>query len=119
RTVKVVGQDYTISNGVFSGDNGKTLDQVPKKGFVYASADIKNNTSEDKTVTLVAALYNKKGELENLSGITNVVPSGTKETFTGGFKLPGNNSGYHIELFVAESLTNLKPISNISKIAQK
>lgn len=119
RTVKVTGQEYTVTNPIFSGSDGSKLEYLPTKGFVMASADIKNNTSEAKTLTLVVALKNKKGEVENLSGVTQAVPSGNVETITGGFKLPGNNSSYYLEVFVAESLTQLKPISNIAKLEQQ
>jgi hypothetical protein len=119
RTINVTGEDYTISNVSVKDMNGNDLSKLPQKGFIFANADFRNNTSEIKTVTLVMALYNKKGELENLSGITKGIPSGVVETFTSGFKLPGNQSGYYLEVFVAKSLTELKPISKVTTLGQK
>jgi hypothetical protein len=95
------------------------LNNLPKKGFVLASADIRNNTSEPNPVTFVVVLYNKKGEIENLSGVTNEIISGATETFTGGFKLSGDNSGYYVEVFVADSLTGLQPLSNVEILEQQ
>ncbi|TKC15412.1 DUF4185 domain-containing protein [Robertmurraya kyonggiensis] len=119
RTVKVTGEEYTVSNAVFSGSDGGELKYLPTKGIVMASADIRNNSSEEKTVTLVFALYNKKGEMENLSGITQSIPSGGVEKISGGFKMPGNNSGYTLEVFVADSLIDLNKLSNVAKLGQK
>ncbi len=119
RTVNVTGEDYTVSHVAFKGSDGSSLTKLPKKGFISASAEIRNNTSEAKEISLVVALYNKKGEVENLSGVTKALPSGSKETITGGFNMPGNNSGYHVEIFVADSLTGLKPLSNIARLEQK
>ncbi|MFC5649940.1 DUF4185 domain-containing protein [Paenibacillus solisilvae] len=112
RTVQVTGAAYTVSSVLFKDTDGGAITKLPKKGFVTASANVRNNTGAAKTVTLVAALYNKKGELENISGITKLLVSGAEETFTGGFKLPGNNSGYTMKVFIADSLNDLKPVSN-------
>lgn len=119
RTVKVTGEEYTVSNAIFTGSDGKELKSLPTKGIVMVSTDIRNNSKEAQTVTLVFALYNKKGEIENLSGITQAIPSGEVETISGGFKMPGNNSGYTLEVFVADSLTDLNKLSNVAKLGQK
>lgn len=119
RTIIVSGDEYTISNESFRDMEGNTLNNLTKKGFVLASADIRNNTSEPNPVTFVVVLYNKKGEIENLSGVTNEIISGATETFTGGFKLSGDNSGYYVEVFVADSLTGLQPLSNVEILEQQ
>jgi hypothetical protein len=119
RTVNVTGDEYTVSNPSFKGTDGSKLTVLPQKGLVTASADIRNNTSKAKTITLAVVLYDKKGEVVNLSGVTKALPSGSKETIIGGFMMPGNNSGYYVEVFVADSLTGLKPLSNIARLQQK
>ncbi len=119
RTVIVTGEKYTLANASFEGKDGSPLTELPQKGFVSGSADFTNNTSEEKPATLAVILFNKKGEVENISGVTKVISSGATETFTGGFKLPGNNSGYYAEIFLAQSLTELEPISDVERIEQK
>lgn len=47
RTVRVVGEDYVVSNAVFSDQEGNQLNHLPKKGLVTGSADFKNNTAKD------------------------------------------------------------------------
>lgn len=116
RTVNVTGPEYSIHNAVFKQQDGKVITRLPKKGIVTASADIRNNTGQAQTVTLAAVLYNKKGEVENVAGVTKAIPSGVTETFTGGFKLPGDNSGYVLKVFAAQSLSDLKPISEVFSI---
>ncbi|MBD0379472.1 DUF4185 domain-containing protein [Paenibacillus sp. WST5] len=116
RTVNVKGQAYTVSHAAFKGIDGSTLHTMPKKGFVTASADIRNNTDTANSVTLVVALYNKKGEIENVSGLSKAITPGTTETFSGGFMLPGDNSGYYVDVFVADSLTDMQPISNVGRL---
>ncbi|MFC5464654.1 DUF4185 domain-containing protein [Lederbergia graminis] len=120
RTVIVTGEDYKVTNPVFKDAEGNEISKLPKKGLVTASADVSNHTHEEQTVTVVIALYNKKGEIVNISGLTKAIPAGVKETITGGFMMPGNNSGYEIRIFVAESLTDLDaPLSNIASLGQK
>ncbi|MFC5464653.1 DUF4185 domain-containing protein [Lederbergia graminis] len=120
RTIIVTGDDYTVSNAKFQDEEGNEISKLPKKGLVTASVDVRNNTKEEQTVTVVVGLYDKKGKLVNISGLTQAVPSGNTETITGGFMMPGNNSGYEIRIFVAESLTNLDaPLSNIASLGQK
>lgn len=114
RTVKVTGAEYSVSGVSFKDADGNVIRQLPKKGFVTASANVRNNTGAAKTVTLVAALYNKKGEVENVSGVTKSLVSGAEETFIGGFKMPGNNSGYTLKVFIANSLNDLQSISDIA-----
>jgi|GEM_PF-111301 len=119
RTVIVIGPEYVVKNIVFRDGNGNVLDMLPQKGMVTATADLKSNTSSPTPVTLVLVLYNKKGEVENVSGITQSVNPGATETVTAGFMLSGNNSGYTAKLFVADSITGLQPISNVSTLVQK
>ncbi|MDQ0059487.1 DUF4185 domain-containing protein [Paenibacillus harenae] len=114
REVKVTGAAYSVSGVSFTDAEGKVISKLPNKGFVTASADVRNNTGAAKAVTLVAVLYNKKGEVENVSGVTKSLASGAEETFTGGFKLPGNNAGYKLKVFIANSLKDLKPVSNLA-----
>lgn len=71
------------------------------------------------TVTFVVALYDKKGNLENVSAVTKALQPGETERLTGGFVIPGDNSGYYAEVFLTDSLTELNPISNVIKIQQK
>ncbi|WP_099159511.1 DUF4185 domain-containing protein [Virgibacillus ndiopensis] len=119
RTVKVTGEDYTLSNAAFTDKDGNPITTLPQKGLVMGSAAIQNNTSEDKTVTLAVALYDKKDNVVNVSGVTKAIKAGVTETFTGGFMMPGNNSGYYAEVFLAKSLTDLEPISNVERMEQK
>lgn len=119
RTVIVKGPEYTVSNVTFAGQNGEPIKVLPKKGMVTSSADFTNNSHEERTMSLVFVLYNKKGEIENFSGVSKIIKSGETEHFTGGFMMPGNNSGYYAEVFLANSLTELKPISDVTKISQK
>ncbi|WP_169082482.1 DUF4185 domain-containing protein [Paenibacillus sp. PL91] len=114
RTVKVTGAEYSVSGVSFKDADGKVIRKLPKKGFVTASANVRNNTGAAKTITLVAALYNKKGEVENVSGVTKSLVSGAEETFIGGFKMPGNNSGYILKVFIANSLNDLQSISDVA-----
>ncbi|MBD2867395.1 DUF4185 domain-containing protein [Paenibacillus arenilitoris] len=116
RTVKVTGPAYSVTGAVFKDILGRTITKLPKNGLVTASADVRNNTGESKTVTVVAALFNKKGEIVNVSGVTKSIASGAKETFTGGFTMPGNNSGYRLKVFVASSLSDLRPISAVAEL---
>lgn len=119
RTVKVTGPAYAVQNVTFKDGSGNMLTELPKKGFVYATADIKSFTSSSEPVTLVLALYDKKGELQNVSAVTQSVGAGATDTFTGGFLMPGNNSGYTAKLFVAESIDSLSPLSNVASLSQK
>lgn len=116
RTINVTGPSYSISDAVFTNESGQSVAKLPKKGFVTASTVIRNNTGAEKTVTLVAALYNKKGELENVSGVTKVLASGASETYIGGFKMPGDSSGYTLKLFIANSLNDLTPVSDVAEL---
>ncbi|WP_211231465.1 DUF4185 domain-containing protein [Paenibacillus harenae] len=116
RKVLVTGEAYSIGNVTFKDIAGGTIAKLPKNGLVIASADVRNNTGEAKTITLVAALYNKKGDLENVSGLSKSLGSGATETFSGGFSMPGNNSGYTMKIFAANSLTDLTPISAVSEL---
>jgi hypothetical protein len=119
RTVTVTGEEYTVDNVTVQDQEGNVLDKLPNKGLITASSDIRNNTSEANSVTFIVALYNKKGELVNISSATSSIASGATETFTGGFMMPGNNSGYYVEVFVAKSLQDMEPISNVTKLTQK
>ncbi len=40
------------------------------------------------------------------------------ETFTGGFNMPGNRSGYYAKIFLSDISTKLNPISNVEEITQ-
>jgi hypothetical protein len=119
RTVTVTGDEYFVRNAVFNDSDGNILTTLPKKGFVIAHADITSNTSTPVPVTVVLVLYNKKGEIENVSGVTQSVSPGATETISAGFMMPGDNSGYTARLYVANSLTELLPLSNIASIEQK
>ncbi|WP_188454905.1 DUF4185 domain-containing protein [Virgibacillus oceani] len=119
RTVKVTGEDYTLSDTEFTDKNGNPITKLPKDGLVMGTAAIKNNTSNDKTVALAVVLYDKKDNVVNVSGVTKAIKPGVTETFTGGFMMPGNNSGYYAEVFLAKSLTDLEPISDVERIEQK
>lgn len=119
RSVKVTGPTYAVQNAVFKDGSGNALSELPQKGMVMVSADIQSFTSAAEPVTLVLALYDKKGELQNVSAVTQSVSPGATETFTGGFKMPGDRSGYTAKLFVAESIDSLKPLSNIASLSQK
>ncbi|WP_164472769.1 DUF4185 domain-containing protein [Cohnella candidum] len=119
RTVKVVGPAYAVQNAAFKDASGNALSELPKKGMVLVSADIKSYTSSPEPVTLVFALYDKKGELQNVSAVTQSVSPGATETFTGGFMMPGNHSGYTAKLFVAKSISSLEPLSNVASLSQK
>src|SRR5690606_15390883 len=70
RTIIVTGDDYTVSNAKFQDEEGNEISKLPKKGLVTASVDVRNNTKEEQTVTVVVGLYDKKGKLVNISGLT-------------------------------------------------
>ncbi|MGP4079227.1 DUF4185 domain-containing protein [Pseudalkalibacillus sp. R45] len=118
RTVKVTGEEYTLQDVLFTDKDDNPITKLPKKGFVKGSAEITNNTSDAKTVSLVVVLYDKHDSIVNVAGVTKAIPSGVSETFTGGFSMPGNASGYYAELFLAKSLTDLTPISAVERIEQ-
>lgn len=119
RTVKVTGPAYAVRNAAFKDSSGNALTQLPKKGFVLATADIVSSTSSPEPVTLVLALYDKRGELRNVSAVSQSVSPGATETFAGGFLMPGDNSGYAAKLFVAKSIDSLEPLSNVASLSQK
>lgn len=118
RTVKVTGPAYAIQNAAFKDGSGNALSQLPQKGMVIVSADVRSFTSSPEPVTLVLALYDKKGELQNVSAVTQTVSPGATETFTGGFRMPGDRSGYTAKLFVADSIASLEPVSNVASLSQ-
>ncbi len=73
RKVIVLGENYTMSNVKFHDSEGNTLKTLPQKGFISATADFRNNSKEDKDVTYVLALYNKKNEVMNVSSVTKKI----------------------------------------------
>ncbi|MBB6735658.1 DUF4185 domain-containing protein [Cohnella zeiphila] len=119
RTVQVTGPAYAIQNAVFKDSSGQTLSKLPKKGMVIASADVRSFTSSATPVTLVLVLYDKKGEIQNVSGVTQAIGPGATISVSAGFRMTGNNSGYEAKLFVADSLSGLQPLSNIASLQQK
>ncbi|MBB6636910.1 DUF4185 domain-containing protein [Cohnella thailandensis] len=119
RTVRVTGPAYSVQNAVFKDKSGNVLRELPKKGMVLATANIRSFTSSPEPITLVLALYDKQGELRNVSAVTQSVSPGATETFAGGFMMPGDNSGYTAKLFVAESMDGLEPLSNVASLSQK
>ncbi len=118
RTIVVTGPEYSINNVIFTDGSLNLLEQLPQKGMVIATAELRSNTSSTTPVTLVLVLYNKKGGVENVAGISQSITSGATETVTAGFMLPGNSSGYTAKLFVADSIAGLQPISNVSILVQ-
>ncbi|MGP4041087.1 DUF4185 domain-containing protein [Gracilibacillus sp. D59] len=118
RIVKVTGEDYTMSNVGFQDREGNQLTKLPQKGFILGTADFRNNTAEKMNVTFVVALYNKKDEMVNMSNVSKELKSGETESFTGGFMLPGDRSGYYAKIFLADTTTNLNPISELVDIKQ-
>ncbi|TLS49524.1 DUF4185 domain-containing protein [Paenibacillus antri] len=103
RTVKVTGEAFTLGETTIRDASGNVLNELPKKGFVAAEATVRNNTAEAAPATFVVALYDKKGDIEQYASVTHSIPSGATETFAGGFKLPGNNAGYDLRVYLAEA----------------
>lgn len=116
RTVTVTGDRYAVGNVIFKDIDGNVLTSMPRGGFVQAQADIANRSNSALPVMMTVALYNRKGELLNLSSVTKAVGAGATETFGGGFNLPNNAKGNYVEVVVWDSLTGKHPLSNSVKL---
>lgn len=67
--------------------------------YVNIEATAKNNTTEDKDVLLITALYDGNKMLVH-SGSGNKVEAGKSIKLSSGFLLPENSAGYKIKVFV-------------------
>lgn len=69
---------------------------------INLKANITNNGNENKTIMVIAALYNKDNVMENVKYVSKEVNSNEKIPYELDLKLPNNIEGYKVKVFFWE-----------------
>lgn len=102
-----------IETPVITNLAGEAVQKLSKGDTIKASVNITNNTSENKSATLITALYDNNNSLRNISSMAKEIPVGSKENFSTELVLPEQIEGYSLKIFLWDSLTGMKPLSNV------
>lgn len=101
-----------IETPVITNLAGEVVQKLSKGDTIKTSVNITNNTSENKSATLITALYDNNNLLRNLSFMAKEIPVGSKENFSTELVLPEQIEGYTLKVFLWDSLTGMKPLSD-------
>jgi len=110
-----VGADlpFEIVAAEFRNMENQPVTRLVGGDIVKAHATVYNRTDRDQTATLIAVLYAPGGEMVNLSFLEQTVKAGESSYLNAGFALPTETAGYEMKLLVWDSISGMKPLSNI------
>jgi len=103
-------KDYTVET-TFNMTNLE-----PEK-LLKAQISVTNNSGTEEPIIAIAALFDDKGRMINVSFISKAVAIGETENLVAGFKLPVDVTGHEVKVFVWKGNTlddtSMEPLSNV------
>jgi hypothetical protein len=110
--IKKPNSQSIVSNiGVYDLNMNK-VDSLKASQSIIAKADISNKTNISKDATLVVALHDRDGSIKQLTLASIDATDAAAKTINAGFKLPDDIEGCTLEVFVWDSINNMKSISD-------
>ncbi|WP_261177594.1 discoidin domain-containing protein [Anaerobacillus sp. CMMVII] len=102
----------TVGNIRFLDRDGKEMTALANGDFVQIIAPLTNNQQESQQVLMFMGLYDKKGNLVEMSFINNEVRPWETEVLSTGFILPEKLTGYYVKVSFWDSFEELTELSN-------
>ncbi|HHV99792.1 MAG TPA: carbohydrate-binding protein [Clostridiaceae bacterium] len=103
---------FTVGEPVFKDAAGNTLTKLVPSADLRASVSITNNGEAARDACLIVALYSADNSVKNISYIEGKVAAGQTYNFNAGFKLPADVTGHYVKVFVWDSISGMRPLSN-------
>lgn len=106
--------EYAFSSLKFTDIEGTELSAIPANAEFYTDLTVTRTGGVDSAdVTLIVALVDdESGSIEKVAYNTISMEPDTIQPFKTCFTTPADVSGTHLEIFVWDSMTSLKPLSN-------
>jgi len=104
-------QGIVVDAVVFHDASGNKVTSMPNNGLLYAEVTATNHGAS-QSATLVVALYDRDGDIAALSFIKKSIAKGESVSFTGGFNLPVNVSGYTAKVMIWNNLQEMNPLAD-------
>ncbi|MEH7253459.1 hypothetical protein V7111_15130, partial [Neobacillus niacini] len=108
--VEVTGQEFSI-------DVSFNMKKLEKNKILNARVNVQNNTSKEKPVLAIAALYDESNALVDVSGDSKIIKNGKSKSIHVQLRLPENVTNHHVKVFASEGTdldsSNMIPLSNI------
>ncbi|MFD0711428.1 fibronectin type III domain-containing protein [Paenibacillus sp. GCM10027626] len=103
----------------FTDSDGHELAELPKKGFVQASARLTNISPIDRTGTVVLALKDENHRVLQLMFFDQKLAANSGQQIGGGFQLPANVKKLYVELYVSNGVNGTKQLSEVVRFPGK
>ncbi|HHV98009.1 MAG TPA: hypothetical protein GXX36_00290 [Clostridiaceae bacterium] len=103
---------FIVREPVFKDAAGNTLTKLVPSADLRASVSITNNGEAERDACLIVALYSADNSVKNISYIEGKVGAGQTYNFNAGFKLPADVTGHYVKVFVWDSISGMRPLSN-------
>ncbi len=103
---------FTVGTPVFKDAAGNMLTHLAANADLRASVSVTNNMSIPGNACLIVALYAPDGTFKNISYLDGQINAGQTYSFSAGFVLPSDVTGYYAKVFVWDSIRGMQPLSN-------
>jgi len=103
---------FKVGTPVFTDAAGNVLTKLVPSADLRASVSITNNSEVARDACLIIALYSSDNSVKNISYIEGEVGAGKTYNFNAGFKLPADVKGHYVKVFVWDSISGMRPLSN-------
>ncbi|RAV11230.1 S-layer protein [Paenibacillus contaminans] len=108
----LLGQTVKVDAVSFTNGEGVPVTSLVPNGFLRVQAGVANTSEQPQSVELIAVLKNSAGGIERIAAVQQQLAAGQNATFRAGFDLPVSTAGMTVEVFVWDSLSGMKPLSN-------
>ncbi|WP_282943517.1 hypothetical protein [Paenibacillus sp. RC67] len=95
---------------------GKQITAITPSKDMLAQKQVTNPTSSHKHVTLWFVLYDSSNSMVDYSSVDADLEPGQTKTLYAGFTLPSQTNGYKVKAFIWDSLTGMKPYSDVFEL---
>jgi len=104
--------EFTVGTPVFKDAAGNTLTSLVPSADLRASVTVVNNSADAADACLIVALYSPEHAVKNISYVEGRIGAGQTYSFNTGFRLPADVTGYYVKVFVWDSISGMRPLSN-------
>jgi hypothetical protein len=107
-----VASGLSISGPVLTNAEDEPVGQLTASSDLIAHVTVANDTEQSEDVIFVVALYNAYGVVMNVSYAGGTVSANGPLSFSAGFRLPSNVTGYYVKSVLWDSIVTKGPLSN-------
>ena len=118
-TVEGTPSDFIISSPIITNSYGDRIEVLQGNTELKASVTVANYTASEKPITLIAALYDRNNAMKDIKFVEGNAGLGETTISLGNENLLGlaeATEGDYVNIFLWESIENMKPISKVTKI---